>query len=178
MRWRLMIPGLLLTMPLGLVGCGSPIEPAAGYPVAPPDSRPAAPAFIGVNQQGQPDQVQDLEGNVVLVNLEFPGDVNAGVQRTELAAVVRDFSVRDLTTLRVIEQPGPVGVVTAVVQGYIITLPDQVGLHERARAIQLGLTGLPYLLVIDRRGRIAARIVGVADPARLATTIHKIADEL
>ncbi len=177
MRWRLIAPGVVLTLLPALVGCGGGVEHAATYPVTSPDSRPAAPAFVGVNTRNRFVQLYDLGGRVVLVNLEFPGNVNAQVQRAEITAASAGFSRQDFASLRVKQPLGPVRRITAVVQGFIVSLPDQVGLHERRQAITLGLSGLPYLLVVDRRGRVATRIAGVVDPARLRATITQLSAE-
>jgi hypothetical protein len=175
-RWRAI--SVASALALTVTGCGSGTRSSqAPYALIASSSRVAAPAILGTNPQGQAVGLPRLEGSIVLVDLEVPGGLVTQIQESALRAVGFRTEARATQFLRVVENASAVRVVRGVAQGHIVSYPDSATLDLSRTAILLSAVGLPTCLLVDREGRIAARIVGLVDPARMGASLRLLDSE-
>ena len=136
-----------------------------------------APGISGKNPQGQAVDLARLGGSVVLVDLEVPGGVVSQLQESALEAVGFRTEARSTQFLHVIEDANAVRVIRGVAQGHVVSYPGQATLDLSRAAILLSAVALPTCLLVDRHGRIAARVVGVVDPPRMAASLRLVSSE-
>ncbi|GAA3764532.1 thiol-disulfide isomerase/thioredoxin [Spinactinospora alkalitolerans] len=144
-----------------------------------PDERQAAPEVSGETLDGEQVSLSDYEGSVVVLNfwaswcapcraetpvleevygehqdagLEFLG-INIKDNRTAAEAFERN---QDISYPSLYDQPGKVS------QAFRDTVPPQ---------------AIPSTLVIDREGRIAARVIGATDYSDLTELVEPVLDE-
>ena len=123
---------------------------------------------------GQPLRLSDLRGRVVLLNFWATWCVPCRAEIPELNALNRDLEARGLTV---------VGVTTSdtadVVREYQQDVKQdyRIALGDEEAASKYGVVGLPTTFVIDREGRVRARIVGERKRAGFESAILPLLDE-
>ena len=154
-------------------GDGSTVE-------LPPDARGEPVVFEGVDEQGDPISSGDYLGDVYVVNFWWAACPPCRVEAPDLVAVAEDYA--DVPFLGVNTQDGP---------GQALTFAEEFGvpypsiLDADDAAVQLAFAGsgmppnaVPSTLVLDREGRVAARISGlVRDASILAAMIDRVLEE-
>ena len=162
-----------------LTGCGRDQPPSAmiGTEVIAPEDREAAPTLSGSTLDGAPLDVADLRGQVVVLNSwaswcapceeEIPAFVALDTSATPDVHVVG---------LNVSDDPGSA-------QAFVRSLGMQYpSIVDAAGTILPTIPGvppksLPSTVIIDRDGRIAARIVGIASASDLWSIVGQVVDE-
>ncbi|MCW2549309.1 MAG: hypothetical protein JWN96_3769 [Mycobacterium sp.] len=114
---------------------------------------------------------------VLVIQLDVPGAVASDAESSVLAEVARQPGAANAQFLRVVEDAASVRRVRFVAQGHVVSYPSDSDIAQSRQAILLAATGFPTCLVVDRRGLVAARIVGLVDPARLLASIRAVSDE-
>jgi len=184
------VPAVLLS--LALAGCSGgadavdqrggsdlgfvPGDAATGVLVA--DRRQPAPGVRGTLLDGTPYDVSALRGTVTVLNFwgswcapcrAEAGDLERTYQSTRSVGV-------QFVGVNVKDQPGPA---TAFQRVQGVTYPSlfdpdgQVAVRFR----DLPPSAIPTTLVIDRRGRVAARFLGAVTETRLTAVVHQVAGE-
>jgi hypothetical protein len=174
-RWRA-CAGVLA---LAVSGCTSGSHPAADspYPLIPLSARVSAPGLSGVDPQGNAVDLVRLAGSIVLVDLEVPGGLTSQLQESALRSVGFRVEARATQFLHVVEDANAVRVITGTAQGHVVSYPGKATLDLSRAAILLSAVGLPTCLLVDRHGRIAARVVGVVDPVRMGASLRLVLTE-
>jgi thiol-disulfide isomerase/thioredoxin len=176
------LAAMLLLLAL-LAGCGTAqagngfVSGDGSYTTVPPDQRKAAPALHGTTVDGAAFDPSLLTGKVVVVNVwgswcapcrkEAP-DLQAASAQTSGTAVFVGINTRDLD-----QAPAQ-----AFQRAFGITYTS---LYDPTGALLLGFTDLPpnaipSTLVIDAKGRVAARIVGATTTATIVGLVTDISE--
>lgn len=165
---------------LSVAGCGGSRSSVSNqsYPLVSASSRIAAPSLALSDAREQRIGL-DLPSrhHVVVVNLEVPGSLASAAEASVLAEVARQPGAEDTQFVAVAEDAASLRPVHFVAQGHVVTYPSEADVTQSQQAILLAVTGFPTCLVVDRSGRIAARIVGLVDPSRLLASIRAVAAE-
>lgn len=145
----------------------------------PVDSRQQAPVITGTTLDGKPWRSDAITGKVLVYNVwgswcapcvkEAPA-LAAAAARTPQAAQFVGLNTRDVGTAQA----------QAFVRDFGITYPnlfDPAGELLLTFGGQLPPNAIPTTLLVDRHGRIAARVVGEASEATLVALINEIAAE-
>ena len=174
----------MLLLTVLLAGCGSAATGTAGFvtgdgtlTVLPVEQRPAAPLIEGTTLDGAPWSSTSAAGKVIVYNVwgswcapcraEAPALVAAS-ERTADAAVFVGLNTRDL------DQAAPNAFVRAFGVPYV-NLYDPDGALLLEFSGQLPASAIPSTLVVDREGRVAARIIGETTEATLVGLVEDLA---
>lgn len=177
------LAGLLIAALL-LAGCGSASTGANGYvagdgtlTVLPVDQRPAAPVIEGTTLDGAAWRSDSAQGRVVVYNVwgswcapcraEAPALVAAS-KRTADVAVFVGLNTRDL------DKAAPQAFVRAFEVPYV-NLYDPDGALLLKFSGQLPASAIPSTLLVDAKGRVAARIIGEVTETTLVDVITDLA---
>ena len=176
------LAAILLVLTL-LAGCGSAqagngfVSGDGSYTTVPPDQRKPAPALAGTTVEGATFDPSMLTGKVVVVNVwgswcapcrkEAP-DLQAAATQTSGTAVFVGINTRDLDQAPALAFQRAFGV-------------TYTSLYDPTGALLLGFTDLPpnaipSTLVIDAKGRVAARIVGSTTTATIVGLVTDISE--
>jgi thiol-disulfide isomerase/thioredoxin len=141
-----------------------------------PGSRPQAPAVTGKTLTGQVFSLAADRGDVVVMNFWGSWCTPCREEAPALGALARHFGSGDVRFIGVDIQDTP-SAAEAFMQTYQIGYPslndpsDEIALDFRGT---LPPTGIPSTLVLDRSGRIAARIVGGVSYSGLKALITEV----
>lgn len=185
------VAGLLAVL-IGLVGCsvGAGNTPEAGtgegfvggrsFTKVPVADRKAAPIVSGPELGGgKMLSTKDYAGKVIVLNVwgswcppcrAEAGDLEAASKETADVAIFLGLNVKDNN-----EAPG-----VAFVRTQKITYPsifDPDGRTQVALAGELPPKAIPSTLIIDKKGRVAARVLGEISRITLVDLINEIAEE-
>lgn len=143
-----------------------------------PNERPQAPVLTGATVDGQPFSTQSAQGKVVVVNVwgswcapcrkEAP-DLESAWQQTSSVAQFVGINTRDTDVAQA----------KAFQRGFAVTYPsfyDPKGeLLLKFPPGQVSPGAIPTTLVIDKQGRIAARVIGITTTATLVGLVTDVA---
>ena len=162
------------------VGTGSSfVSGSYGTTVFGQGSRPAAPGVSGTTLAGSGFRLSADRGAVVVMNFWGSWCTPCREEAPALGALARQFSGTDVRFVGVDIRDDPASA-EAFMRDFRIGYPS---LNDPNDAIALKFSGtvppagIPTTLIIDRSGRIAARIVGQASYAGLKALITQISAE-
>ncbi|MFZ1412631.1 MAG: TlpA disulfide reductase family protein [Micropruina sp.] len=167
-----------------LVGCGSTPSSEGGFvngdgslTMIAPDRRAAAPTIRGETLEGTPWSSESAQGKVLVYNVwgswcapcrkEAPALV-AAAKRTADIAVFIGLNTRDLDRAQA----------QAFVRAFEVDYPNLYDPNARLLlefGTQLPPSAIPTTLVVDRQGRVAARIIGEVTTPLLAGLVEDVA---
>lgn len=136
------------------------VNPTAPTTAVPPEKRadfPLAPAVELKTLEGKSFQLAELRGRVVLLNFWATWCIPCRSEIPELNNMHRDLEARGLSVVGVSTYDGPDGVRAFwndIKQDYPVLLGDQ------SVEAKFAVSGLPTTFILDREGRIRAKIVG------------------
>lgn len=139
-----------------------------------PQNRSAPVVFEGTTEAGETIRSTDLSGSVVVVNFWYAACGPCIVEAPRLEASHQQFAGQDVVFLGVntYDQP-PTAAAFARENG--VTYPSLMAVDDSelklAFAAATPLSATPTTLVLDRHGRVAARIVGELPDASILTTL-------
>lgn len=179
-RTPALLIALALCLPALVTGCGRDAPPSAlvGTTFFAPDEREPLPPVSGPTTEGGTLAVGDLRGRVVVLNSwaswcapcrdEVPVFVAIAEQADPAQVAVVGLDVNDDADAS-----------AAFEQDLGMTYPSIVDADGSILATIPGVppTAIPSTVVIDRDGRIAARIIGEADQKELSSIIAAVAAE-
>lgn len=128
----------------------------------------------GVDFKGDAVSVADFRGQVVLINTWYAACPPCRAEAPDLVAV----DARPDATVIGLNGRDDAGTGLAFERTFAITYPTISDLDGHAIAALQGLVALnavPTTLVLDPEGRVAARIIGRADPSTLAALVDQAA---
>lgn len=181
---------LVAALGLGLVGCGSDgrVEPAAeaGFvqgggvvTVIDPDDREPAPAFAGSTLDGATVDLADQRGDVVVMNVWGSWCAPCRAEAPALAAVAEETDDDGVVFLGVNTRDTKTAA-TAFEDEFGIEYPSVVDSDGRlllAFRDTLPPAAIPSTLVVDREGRMAARVIGPISESSLLSLVTEVAEE-
>jgi thiol-disulfide isomerase/thioredoxin len=163
-----------------LAGCGrdQPASTLVGIEAVSSQDRSDVPVIAGTTLDGQPLDVADLRGRIVIVNSwaswcapcreETPAfvELSKGVDPADVAIVGLNVTDDEAAA-------------QAFVDEFDVPYPSIVDAEGDILATIPGVppSSLPSTVILDREGRIAARVIGATDAMELATLIAAIMDE-
>jgi thiol-disulfide isomerase/thioredoxin len=173
---RLPALALAVTAALGLAGCsggaiGADTPASSGQSfvsgtysssLLKPGSRPAAPDISGTTLAGQHLSLSAYRGSVIVLNFWGSWCAPCRAEAPDLTALATTYAPRGVRFLGVDIRDDPVSA-DAFVKAFGIPYPS---LNDPSDELALAFrgtvppAGIPTTLVIDKSGRIAARIVG------------------
>lgn len=182
---RLLVLGALVLLG-GCASIGAPEEgaPGAGYEAGDgsfttwaADERGAGIELDGTTFAGEPVSLTDWRGDVAVVNFWYAACPPCRAEAPDLAAIARDYPTVHLLG---INPRDDAGTAQAFERTFDIPYPSLWDSDARGVAAMQGLVPLqamPTTIVLDREGRVAARILGQADPEILRGLIDDVVAE-
>jgi thiol-disulfide isomerase/thioredoxin len=140
--------------------------------------RPAAPAVSGTTVTGDHLSLASYRGNTVVLNFWGSWCSPCRAEAPGLGTLARQFESKDVRFVGV-DIRDQADSALAFEQQFGVKYPsindpnDEVALEFRSTVPP---SAIPTTVIIDRSGRIAARIVGEASYAQLKSLITKVAD--
>lgn len=184
-RLRRAVLALAAAASLAASGCsgGGGVDQQNGFSVGDgsytriePAKRAAAPVLSGTTLDGKPFSTADLQGTVIVVNVwgswcapcrhEAP-ELQKASEQTKGTAQFIGLDTRDLDVAQG----------QAFVRAFKITYPS---LYDPDGKLLLGFgqvppKAIPSTIVIDKQGRVAARVLGETNAGTIVGTINDIA---
>jgi thiol-disulfide isomerase/thioredoxin len=175
----LALSGCTGTGQAGQVGSGTNfVVGTVGTTVFKSGARPAAPQVSGITLTGQRLSLRGLRGNVVVLNFWASWCTPCRAEAPTLAQLSRAYQARGVRFVGVnIKDPGQANG-AAYERSFGIVYPS---LYDPAGQVLLAFratvfpSAIPSTLVIDRAGRIAARITGQVSYSGLKQLINQVA---
>jgi thiol-disulfide isomerase/thioredoxin len=173
-RSVLAVAGLILS-PLLLVSCGRDQPATVGVDTVSTDQREEPLNLSGTTLDGQSVSLAALRGKIVVLNAwaswcppcrkEMPAFVSLDAGSKDAGVVVMGLNVTDDRAAA-----------EALVDDLGVTYPSIVDADGALLASVPGVppTSLPSTVILDREGRIAARVIGETDAVELATLIATV----
>lgn len=183
--------GLIATAVLALAACSSPsmtgvTVPDQGYVSGDGsvqtwelDERGEAVAVTGTTYQGDQVDTADWVGDVVVLNTWYAACPPCRAEAPTLAALARDRADEGVRPLG-INVEDAAGAALAFERTFDIPYPsidDSAGTAVSALSGTVPLQAVPTTVVLDRQGRVAARIVGLAENSTLDAVVGDVVDE-
>ncbi|HVL38058.1 MAG TPA: TlpA disulfide reductase family protein [Fimbriimonadaceae bacterium] len=140
-------------------------------PPPPPGSRRSAPEIGGTLLDGRTWRASDHRGKVVLINY----------WATWCAPCRREAPVLNRLYRRLGDQVVFVGLAVdsseRAVQGFVHSYSLQYPVGQASASVGLELHAIPTTIMLDRAGRVAARVVGELDEPSLESLLRALLEE-
>lgn len=140
----------------------------------PADQRTEPVEFTGVLDNGETTSYADYAGDVVVVNFWYAGCAPCRVEAPELAAADEAFEGQDVAFLGVNLYDGAAASRQFAEKhgiAYPSALATEDGSIKLAFAGETPLNAVPVTLVLDKQGRVAARLIGQIEEASILETL-------
>ena len=186
---RTLLAGALAGLVVLLAGCSTtPASPSAtstdaGYTSAdgttrtwPLGARTGPVALSGTDIQGTRQDVAAWRGDVVLINTWYAACPPCRAEAPDLAAIAHADAARGLRVIGV-NSTDAAGTAAAFARQFALPYPTIIDSGGTAVAALQGVVpvnAVPTTVLLDRQGRVAARILGRIDPS----TVRSIVDQL
>ncbi|HMO10914.1 MAG TPA: TlpA disulfide reductase family protein [Actinotalea sp.] len=141
--------------------------------------RPGPIDMVGTSYAGEPIDLAEWRGDVVLVNTWFAACPPCRAGAPDLVKIATEYAPLGLQAVG-LNFTDDVGTAQAFERSFALPYPS---LHDRdgsaVAALQdtVPLQAVPTTVLLDRQGRVAARILGLADPTTLRALIDDLLDE-
>lgn len=142
-----------------------------------PEAERAAPVeFGGVTEDGDEFDSADIAGDVAVVNFWYATCGPCRVEAKDLEAVWQQFQEDDVSFIGV-NTYDQADTARAFAEKYGVTYPSLIdvdtGEAKLAFASVTPIQATPTTLVLDKRGRVAARIIGQLESTSILATLVK-----
>jgi thiol-disulfide isomerase/thioredoxin len=133
-----------------------------GLDLYPPGERLKAPTLEGTTLDGKPFALSDLAGNIVVINVWGSWCAPCRAETPDLVRLANEYASRGVRFVGINTRDNPAAA-KAFVRSFKVPYPSvedaegQLLLNFRDT---IPTTVLPTTVVIDRQGRIAARVIG------------------
>lgn len=144
----------------------------------PADRKPAV-SWSGTTSDSNQIRSKDFLGSVTVLNFWYASCTPCRVETPDLVTLSNDFS--DKAYFVGVNVRDSADTANAFRKTFSVKFPTII--DNNSGAVVLAFTGIvtpsavPTTLIIDRRGQVAARILGVADKSTLRTLIQSVYDE-
>jgi thiol-disulfide isomerase/thioredoxin len=189
--WRVLLAGLAAVLAAGAAGCADDgrVQPAAAeagfvqgdgvVTVIPVDEREPAPDFSGPLLDGGTFDLAAARGEVVVLNVWGSWCAPCRAEAPALVAVAADTADDGVQFVGVNTRDTPSGA-QAFEDEFAVTYPSVVDTDGRlllAFRDTLPPAAIPSTLVVDREGRMAARVLGPITEQSLADLVAQVEAE-
>lgn len=141
-----------------------------------PEERGETVVYGGTVETGERFDSADAAGQVVVVNFWYAGCPPCRLEAPELEAVWQEFQDQDVTFMGVNTRDQP-ETALSFADTYDVTYPSLMdaatGEAKLAFAAVVPVQATPTTVVLDREGRVAARIIGAIPRASILSSIVK-----
>ena len=145
-----------------------------------PDARKTPATFEGELDTGGSFESAELLGDVAVINFWYAGCPPCRVEAADLEATYQLFQDDDVKFLGV-NVRDTAETALGFADSYQISYPSildiETGSAQLAFAGVVPPNAVPTTLVLDRQGRVSARILGIIDPGTLKALIQTVLDE-
>lgn len=143
------------------------------------DDRPGPIALAGTTFAGDPLDLADWRGEVVLVNTWYASCPPCRAEAPDLAAVSREYAAAGLHAVGIngTDQAGTAQAFERTFDLPYPSLQDTDGAAIAALQGTVPLQAVPTTVLLDRQGRVAARILGLAEASTLRALVEDLLDE-
>jgi thiol-disulfide isomerase/thioredoxin len=174
---RLIRSSLLLLLALG-AGFSPSVIAAPGEVWVPTEQRTPAPKLVFSDIPGARRQFSQLKGKVIVVNFWATWCAPCRGEMPEFVKAYTAYRDRGVEFVGAANEPRSAKAkVREFMQGMEIQFPIWLEASEdHMKALGVG-PGLPATVIVDRQGRVAARITGVTDGAQLRELLDRILSE-
>ena len=189
MRVRIQMAALTAVALLALTGCSSGSSSEAtgtsfvagdgSIVILDPAERVAAPDLVGTTLDGQQLSSAGLAGDVLVVNVWASWCAPCRSEAPSLERLSKEFADQGVSFIGLNTRDSDTSA-RSFVERFGITYPNVI---DRDGVLQLGFRdslpprAIPSTLVIDRSGRVAARVLGAVSESSLRGVIEAVADE-
>ncbi|MGH3356564.1 MAG: TlpA family protein disulfide reductase [Nocardioidaceae bacterium] len=185
-RAAAVVAGTLLAVTVAS-GCSQTMGGAEGYVVGsgtvttiPEPEREPAPALSGRTLDGESLALRDYAGQAVVLNVWGSWCAPCREEAPDLAAAADRLRRQQVRFLGIsVREPG-VASAQAFVRNFDVPYPsiyDADGSELLGFRDTLPPDAIPSTLVIDDKGRVAARILGTVDQGTLVQLVHDVSDD-
>ena len=126
------------------------------------NQQPPAPAFELIDFKGQTVRLSDYKGKVVLLNFWATWCSPCRAEMPDLAKLQKEYEARGLQVLGITYPDYTRNGVRRIAQQLKVNYPILLGSRKLAARYKVGDV-LPTTIVIDREGKIRARILGILE---------------
>jgi peroxiredoxin len=131
-------------------------------------------AFQGTLDDGRPVSSADYAGDVLVVNFWYAACGPCRAEAPRLESAFQSFSGQDVAFLGINTYDQP-QTSRSFAAGYGVTYPSVIAVNDGAVKLAFAsaapLSSTPVTLVVDKQGRVAARIIGELPDASILTTL-------
>lgn len=144
-----------------------------------PDDRADPVDFSGTTYEGKAFASADERGSVLVLNVWYASCAPCRKEAPDLVEIANDYAAKGVSFVgvNVRDEKGPA---VAFQKKYKIPYPSLPDLDSKilyALRGQVSPNAVPSTLVLDTKGRVAARISGAADPSILRSMIDTVVGE-
>ncbi|WP_449385775.1 TlpA family protein disulfide reductase [Cellulomonas soli] len=143
------------------------------------DERPGPVQVAGTDFEGVAHDVTDWRGDVVVLNTWYAACPPCRAEAPDLVALATDYADQGVHVLG-INGTDAAGAAQAFQRQFEVPYPSLADTDGTAVAALQGtvpVNAVPTTVVLDREGRVAARILGLADASTLRTLVDDLLDE-
>lgn len=145
----------------------------------PADSRGEPVEISGTDFAGNPVDIADWRGDVVVLNTWYAACPPCRKEAPDLVAIAADYTDRGVHLLG-INGVDDAGAAQAFERTFQVNYPSIADTNGQAIAALQGavpVQAVPTTVVLDHEGRVAARILGLADPTTLRAMVDDVLTE-
>jgi len=146
----------------------------------PEENRAEPVSFTSVTDLGEPLDSADYDGDVMVVNFWYAACPPCRTEAPDLEALHQQYQDQGVSFIGV-NVRDQAGTAVAFAKRFGVTYPSVIdsndGAVQLAFAGQVAPNAVPTTIVVDREGRVAARITGAADKSILNALITSVLDE-
>lgn len=169
------VAAVLLATIVPLTGCGRDLPAEPGVDTVATAERAEPLALVGTTLDGQPFDLADLRGRIVVLNSWASWCVPCRDETPDLVALSESSDPDDVVVVG-LNVTDDEAAARAFVDEFDIPYPV---VSDPDGALLRTIPGvppasLPSTVILDREGRIAARIIGGTDSIELATLIAQV----
>lgn len=177
---------IFVVIAVTLTGCSTESATDAGFvsgdgsiTILPPDQRQVAPNASAVDLAGKTLELADFAGQIVVLNVWASWCAPCRAEAGALEEVAKQFENQGVQFIGLNTRDSNAAA-RAFIRRFDVTYPSLVDTDGRIQLLfndSLPPQAIPSTIVIDQKGRVAARALGVVTAATLRAMIEPLREE-